>query len=388
MANFVMPKLGADMTEGTLVAWRIKPGEAVRRGDIIADIETDKGVIEVEIFATGVIDQLLIQPGAKVPVGTSLATVREEGVAAVSTPLTGPPTTTSATAEVSRLKISPSARELARKLGVDPSKVQGTGRGGAITREDIEKTAAKPMVPLTPTPSPPKRRAETSGSPAERQARMRQAIAAAMVRSKREIPHYYLSTTIDMHNALVWLAQQNEKRSITDRLLPGVLLVKAVALALRKVPELNAVWEGDHAVQKTDIHVGMAIAMRQGGLIAPALHHADRQSLDDLMKNLRDLVERVRSGGLRGSEMTDATITVTSLGDQGVESLFGIIVPPQVAIVGFGTIVERPWVIDGTIVPRPVLTATLSADHRVSDGHRGAIFLAAVDHLLQEPAQL
>lgn len=380
MANFVMPKLGADMTEGTLVAWRIKPGDAVRRGDIVADIETDKGVIEVEIFAPGVIDQLLVQPDATVPVGTPLAVVREEGAAAVPTP----PTTTSAFAQVSRLKISPSARELARKMGVDPSKVQGTGRGGAITREDIEQTAAKPPPPLTPGPSP-KGRGE---KPVERPARMRQAIAAAMVRSKREIPHYYLSTTIDMHRALARLAEQNEKRPITDRLLPGVLLVKAVALALRKVPELNSVWEANRAVQKTDIHVGMAIAMRQGGLIAPALHHADRQSVNDLMKNLRDLVDRVRSGGLRGSEMTDATITVTSLGDQGVESLFGIIVPPQVAIVGFGTIVERPWVVDGKIVPRPVLTATLSADHRVSDGHRGAQFLAAVNRFLQEPDQL
>jgi pyruvate dehydrogenase E2 component (dihydrolipoamide acetyltransferase) len=334
-----------------------------------------------------------------------LAVVREEGAAAVLPPPAVPSITTSAAAEVSRLKISPFARELARNLGVDPSKVQGTGRGGAITREDIEKAAAKPplpltpgpsppegrgekMRPLTPGPSPPKGRGEMSGSPAERQARMRQAIAAAMARSKREIPHYYLSTTIDMHRALTWLSEQNEKRPITDRLLPGVLLVKAVALALRKVPELNSLWEDDHAVPKTDLHVGMAIAMRQGGLIAPALHHADRQSLDDLMKNLRDVVDRTRSGGLRGSEMTDATITVTSLGDQGVESLFGIIVPPQVAIVGFGAIMERPWVVDGKIVPRPVLTATLSADHRVSDGHRGAIFLAALDRLLQEPAQL
>ena len=384
MANFVMPKLGADMMEGKLVAWRIKAGDAVRRGDIIADIETDKGVIEVEIFATGVLDQILVQPGATVPVGTALAVVREEGAAAVMTP----PTTRSASAEVGRLKISPSARELARKLGVDPSKVQGTGRGGAITREDIEQVAAKPPVPLTPSPLTPERRGEIGASAAERQARMRQAIAAAMARSKREIPHYYLSTTIEMHRALTWLSEQNEKRPITDRLLPGVLLVKAVAQALRKVPELNSVWEGDHAVQKTDIHVGMAIAMRQGGLIAPALHHADRQSLDDLMKNLRDVVDRARSGGLRGSEMTDATITVTSLGDQGVESMIGIIVPPQVAIVGFGTIVERPWVVDGKVVPRPVLTATLSADHRVSDGHRGALFLAALDRLLQEPAQL
>jgi pyruvate dehydrogenase E2 component (dihydrolipoamide acetyltransferase) len=209
-----------------------------------------------------------------------------------------------------------------------------------------------------------------------------------MARSKREIPHYYLSTTIDMHRAMAWLAEENLKRPIADRVLYGVLLIKAVALALKEVPELNALWSGTQAVPSPAIHVGVAISLRQGGLVAPAVHDTDRQSLDELMRNVRDLVARARAGSLRSSELSDPTITVTSIGEQGVETIFGIIYPPQVAIVGFGKVVERPWSVDGRIVSRSVMAATLSADHRVTDGHRGGRFLAAVDRLLQEPSRL
>lgn len=385
MANFVMPKLGADMTAGTLIVWHKRPGDAVHRGDIVAEIETDKGVIDAEIFANGTIERLLVQPGDQVPVGTVLAVVHEEAAPAPAVvsevPQRPAPVVTAApvappsplcTGDVSRLRISPSARELARNLGVDPAGVQGTGPHGAITREDIARAAAS------------RPRTEKAG----RLTRMRQTIAAAMSRSKREIPHYYLSTTIDMHRAMTWLAEENLKRPVTDRLLYGALLLKAVALALRTVPELNAVWSYGQVVPSQAIHVGVAISLRQGGLIVPALHDSDRQSLDELMRNLADVVNRARSGSLRSSELSDGTITVTSLGEQGVETVFGIIYPPQVALVGFGKVVERPWCLDGQVVPRPVVTATLAADHRVSDGHRGGLFLAAVDRLLQEPDKL
>jgi pyruvate dehydrogenase E2 component (dihydrolipoamide acetyltransferase) len=256
--------------------------------------------------------------------------------------------------------------------------VRGTGAGGAIRREDVEQAAAaRAAAP-----------AEKPRAPLDRQARLRQAIGAAMARSKREIPHYYLATTIDLHRAMSWLASENLKRSVEDRLLYGVLLIKAVALALKEVPELNSVWRGSEAILCPAIHVGVAIALRGGGLVAPALHDTAGQSLGDLMRQLRDLVQRARSGGLRSSELSDPTITVTSLGERGVESLFGVIFPPQVAIVGFGKVVERPWAVSGQIVARPLVTATLSADHRVSDGHRGGLFLTAVDRLLQEPDRL
>jgi pyruvate dehydrogenase E2 component (dihydrolipoamide acetyltransferase) len=270
------------------------------------------------------------------------------------------------------------ARKLATELGVDLAHVTGTGSQGAITREDVERAAV-------PTPQA---RALPSGAGTNRQGAIRAAIAAAMSRSKRDIPHYYLSTTIDMQAAMQWLAAENLKRPLPDRLLPAVLLVKAVALALRDVPELNGHWIDGSFRQGGGIHVGVAISLRGGGLIAPALHDVDKTDLTDLMHALQDLVARARAGSLRSSELSDGTITVTNLGERGVESTFGIIYPPQVALVGFGKIVERPWVVGGQLQARPVMVATLSGDHRATDGHRGGVFLLAVDRLLQTPEAL
>jgi pyruvate dehydrogenase E2 component (dihydrolipoamide acetyltransferase) len=394
MAEFVMPALGADMEAGRLIAWMKKPGDRIERGEIIAEIDTDKGLIEVECFATGVIEKFLINPGDKVPVGTVLASIREEGMEAREA---GRPREKPAVAPAvpvlaitppapmpvpARLKISPVAKKMAAELGIDPATITGTGPGGRITHEDVERAApAKGAAPPVQSPIQPE-------DLVTRAARMRQAIAAAMARSKREIPHYYLSATIDMSRATTWLAEENQKRPVEGRLLLGAILIKAVALALQEVPELNGFWKEGRAVPSKEVHVGMAIALRGGGLIAPALHDADKQSLDELMKNLRDLTQRARTLRLRSSELTDPTITVTSLGDQGVEAVFGVIYPPQVAIVGFGKIVERPWAVNGMIGVRQVMTTTLAADHRASDGHRGGLFLAAVDRLLQEPEKL
>jgi len=387
-----MPILTVDMKAGTLTRWRKQVGDAVKRSDIIAEVETDKGLIDVEVFTSGVLERILVQAGETVPTGTALAIIREEaGAAAPAAPLVSAPPIPAAVVPAApmpappgvpvetpgRVRISPLARKLAAELGVDPSSIRGSGPGGAIMREDIERAAAARI------PSP-----VTAAEPPDRQARMRQLIGAAMTRSKREIPHYYLSTTIDMARTVEWLTEGNLKRPVTDRLLTGVLLIKAVALALREVPELNAVWRGTAAVPSQAVHIGVAISLRGGGLVAPAIHDADRLSVGDLMAAFRDLVRRARGGGLRSSELSDPTITITSLGEQGVESVFGIIFPPQVAIVGFGKVAERPWVVDGQVVPRPLLTATLSADHRVSDGHRGGLFLGAVERLLQEPEKL
>jgi len=388
-----MPQLGADMTAGKLLRWRKKVGDRVQRGDIIADVETDKADIEIEVFTTGVIEKLLVQPEEKVPVGTVLAVIQEDGKPPTAKEITPPlpmravqqPALTPIPsvelqpaapheAGAARLRISPAARKLAQDLGVDPTSVAGTGPEGRITLEDVHKAAKEGPPPVEAGP--------------DRAARMRQVIAAAMARSKREIPHYYLSTTIDMSRALAWLTKENLKRSVEDRLVYGVLLLKAVALALREVPELNSVWKGSVVTSCPDVHVGVAVSLRGGGLVAPALHYTDQLTIDELMKKFRDLVQRTRAGLLRSSELSDPTITVTSLGEQGVEAVFGIIYPPQVALVGFGKIVERPWSCEGQIVSRPLTTATLSADHRVSDGHRGGLFLAAIDHKLQEPEKL
>lgn len=403
MSEFRMPSLGADMQFGTIVEWRVKPGDAVKRGDVVALVETEKGVIEVEIFENGMIETLVVQPGQKVPVGTTLATLSGDGkkveaqaapsavavAAETATPVQEekPPLKASSALavveEASRLRASPLARKRAQELGVDLSAIPGTGVDGSITVTDVERVAQGVRPSAAPTtPAPP---VTPKGLDL---AAMRRVIAAAMARSKREIPHYYLSTTIDMRRSLDWLGAENAKRPVTKRLLYSVLLIRAVALALRSTPELNGFWIDDGFQASEGIHIGVAISLRQGGLINPAIHDVDKRNLDELMENMLDLVNRARNGHLRSSELSDGTITVTNLGEQGVESVFGVIYPPQVALVGFGKITERPFAANGMVGVRPVIDATLAADHRVSDGHRGGRFLLAVNRLLQEPEKL
>ena len=408
MAEFRMPSLGADMEAGTLVEWNVKQGDRVRRGDIVAAVETDKGLIEVEIFEDGVVDELLVQQGTRVPVGTVLARINAEGAAnpeapaqtsavpasaqagarVTPTPAVIPPL--QATTPGARVMVSPSARKMATELGVDLAQVVGTGPHGAIQRADIERAARERKA----TPSgmaagePPVSSPEARSASPDFQAGMRRAIALAMSRSNREIPHYYLETTIDMERPLRWLEGENLKRPIKDRLLPAVLLLKAVARALADVPELNGFWLEDRHQVSEAIHIGFAISMRQGGLITPAIHHVDTLSLDELMAAMRDLITRTRAGRLRSSEMTAATITVTNLGDLGVETVFGVIYPPQVALVGFGKVMERPWAENGMLGVRRIVSASLAADHRATDGHRGSQYLEALNHHLQGPENL
>lgn len=513
-AEFRMPSLGADMDVGTMLEWFVKPGDAVKRGDIVAVVDTEKAAIEIEVFESGVIEQLVVQVGETVPVGTVLAIISPNGgpgstpapvakkekkpppvaeptpkpvPAAPSvqhahiTPLAqrraaelnvdlstlkgsgiggavtradveqaaGGRTSQAPPPEVPHLRASPAAKKLAAELGVDLATVHGTGAGGAITKANVQQAAAgkKAQKPVTQPPAQPsarlrvspyaRRRASELGvdlrtvqgtgpagaitkadvekaekaaphvtpSPvpaeappqaarparvpsADKQAAMRRAIAAAMSRSKREIPHYYLGTHIDMSQALSWLEAENLQRSVPERLLYSVLLLKAVARAINEVPEMNGFW-ADNAFQPSEaIHIGIAISLRQGGLIAPAIHEVDKKTLDEIMRDLKDLVKRARAGVLRSSEISDPTITVTSLGEQGVETVFGVIYPPQVSLVGFGKITQQAWAIEGMLGVRPVIQASLAADHRASDGHRGGRFLAAINRLLQEPEKL
>ena len=411
MGEFRMPSLGADMETGKLVEWLVVPGQRVRRGDIVAMVETQTGLFEVEIFADGVMGELLVQPGQTVPVGTLLATI-DNGAAGAGEDATAVPTGTGAEqkppaaapaaapvaaesapepAAGHRIASSPSARQLAQELGIDLATVTGTGPHGAIGRGDVEAAARaagrlpapdEPVAPVS-APSPP-----AEPAPSAAAAAMRKAIAAAVSRSNREIPHYYLETEIDLSKPLQWLEEENRKRSMRERILPVALLVKATALALREVPELNGFWQNDQLEVRQDIHIGFAVALRQGGLIAPAVHHVDQLGVGEVMQRLADLIERTRSGHLRSSELTDATMSVTSLGDRGVRTVYGVIYPPQVALVGFGRISERPWAENGLLGVRRCVTATLAADHRATDGHQGALFLEALTRHLHLPEAL
>ncbi len=374
-----MPSLGADMTDGTLVQWNVKPGDLVKRGDIIAVVGTEKADIEVEVYETGTVEKLIAQPGDKLPVGTLIAVIQGEG----EIPLAVAPEAPAAPAERPpklRVRASPVARKLAQELGVDLEKIQGTGLQGVIEKHDVEQ-AAKNGAPIAP-------KGVEGPKAVEPPVGMRHAIAVAMARSNREIPHYYLSTQIDMSKALNWLGQFNQQRSIENRVLPVALLLKAVARGLVKVPELNGFWIDDQLKPSPEVHLGVAISLRRGGLIIPAIHAAHQKSVEEVMGALRDVITRARSGRLHSSEITEGTITVTNLGDLGVETVFGVIYPPQVALVGFGRIREQPWADRGMLGVRPALTATLAADHRATDGHRGAQFLEALRRLLEEPESL
>jgi pyruvate dehydrogenase E2 component (dihydrolipoamide acetyltransferase) len=390
LSDFVMPSLGADMDRGTVVEWLKKPGDPVARGDVVAVVETQKGAFEIEVFEDGSLAEILVAVGTEVPVGTVLARIQAKGAEVTrAAPLPPPPTAPLREPVTSpprrapklppppageRLRISPVAARRAAELGVDVRRLAGSGPDGAITLANVEAASkatpeAKPRRGFDP-------------------AAMRQAIAVAMARSKREIPHYYLSQPIDLARATDWLAAENRRRKVDDRLLPAALFLKAVALALREVPQLNGFWIDDGPKLSQAIHVGWTIALRGGGLLAPAIRDADKLSLDQAMAALRDLVMRARTARIRGSEMMDPTVTVTSLGERGAESVFGVIYPPQLAIVGFGTPRAAVAMVDGELKMQPIVQATLSADHRATDGVVGSRLLAAIDQHLQEPGNL
>jgi pyruvate dehydrogenase E2 component (dihydrolipoamide acetyltransferase) len=364
MSDFTMPSLGADMAAATMMTWLVKPGDTVKRGDVVAEVETDKGLIEIEIFEGGTVEELVAKIGEKLPVGAVLARIRGAGEAAAA------PAPAPAPAEKPH-RVSPLARKVAAELGVDLSTVTGTGPGGAIERADVERAAAS--------------HASKPAEPAPDVSPLRRAIAAAMAKSNREIPHYYLDTTIDMTGALAWLAQENARRPIKDRLLPAVLLLQAVAKALKDEPDLNGTWRDDRLRRADAVHINFAIALRQGGLITPAIHDMDRKSPGEIMASLNDLIPRARAGRLRSSELGEGTITVTHLGESAVERVWGVIYPPQVAIVGFGRIMDQPWAANGMLGVRPVIKATLAGDHRATDGRTGARFLDSLNRHLQNP---
>ncbi|WJV44754.1 dihydrolipoamide acetyltransferase family protein [Streptomyces flavofungini] len=509
MGEFRMPALGADMAEGTLTEWLVSPGDRVTKGDPVAVIETAKSAIEVECFESGTVARLLAEPGTVLPVGAALAII-EPAAAPRTTADATPPTAAASRAETPeaarppleaplptgtagvrtaeppavargavRGETGPLVRRLAAERGVDLTAVRGSGRGGRVTRADVEHAAGKgaavmatrstranvPRVRATPyarrlaaelsldlavltgtgengavtaadvrehlrgrvpgdgrrsgaqatEPAATRRdkhdlRDKAAGSSpeqalgpattttvraaagatarADRATAMRRAIAELMSRSKREIPHYYLSSTFDLGAAADWLRAHNHDRPVGERLVPAALLLKATALAVHEVPRLNGFWREDGFVPGDGVHLGIAVSLRDGGLLTPVIHDADALPPAALMARLKDVVRRARTGRLRGTDVSGATLTVSNLGEHGAESVYGVIHPPQVALVGFGTVVERPWAVDGLIGVRPVVTATLSADHRASDGATGARFLTTVGRLLRHPEKL
>ncbi len=391
MIEFQMPSLGADMEAGTLVEWRKKPGDIVKRGDIIAEVETQKGLIEIEVFDEGVIGELLIKEGTKVPVGTVMALINPSEITLETKNETIPEKpavkiqpieekiiekAVAEKFEERHIKASPLAKRIAAENNIDLSQIQGTGEDGAITKDDVENAISqKAKIKKTEEKYLPKN--ET----------IRSAIAAAMSKSNTEIPHYYLEKRIDITKVLAWLREANSKRPIQKRLLPATLLIKAVAKSLIDFPELNAIWDNGVRIKK-EINIGFVVSLRGGGIIIPTIHKASEKSIDEIMEALNDMIPRARSMKLRSSDLSDSTITITSLGEGGADAVFGIIYPPQVAIIGFGGSSQQPFAENGMLGIRTVFTVTLAGDHRATDGLIGSDFLVTLNKQLQNPEAL
>ncbi len=453
MGDFRMPSLGADMEEGTLLEWLVKPGDAVHRGDIVAVVDTAKSAVEVECFDDGVVDALLVAPGQVVPVGAVLARLEGSAARPTSTGLPGvspvaaapapvqtpeqvfsqspqvsPPMTTPiapsplvrhrahelgidvaalhgsgaggvvhrrdieelAHHAPARPRVSPLARRLAAGAGIDLTTVSGTGAGGAVRADDIRRATAATVTGEATEPATAGLAAEpvTAGLAADQRATaMRNSIAALMSRSKREIPHYYLSTTVDLQRISEWMRERNRELPVGERLVPSAALLSAAARAAREVPELNGHWVDGGFRPARDVDLGLILSLRSGGLLVPVLAAADTLDISQVMALMRDLTRRARTGRLRGSELSQPSISVSNLGDQGVESVLGVIYPPQVALIGFGAVTPRPWAVDGLLGVRPLVTVTLAADHRATDAAIGARLLKTIDRILQTPEE-
>ncbi|MBA6341738.1 2-oxo acid dehydrogenase subunit E2 [Colwellia sp. MB02u-10] len=436
--DITMPSLGADMSEGMLVEWLIKVGDKVKHGDIIAVLETQKGAIDMEAYHDGIITQLLVQPVNTVPVGSVLARIDTEEKSLnesknqntstediikepitteeistekiitekitpekiVSEKIIDEPVLLSAAAltekpllkpqkkiieklnintktnnKTNRVLASPIVRKIAKAQQLDLLRIKGSGPNGGIILKDIAQITPKTRL--------------TEG---ESLTNMRSAIAAAMTKSKQEIPHFYLSVDLPINKAQQWLQQVNKDKTPQTHILLIALVLKAVAISLQKYPQLNGFYQQGHFEPVSEINIANVISLRAGGVVVPALRHVEQLSVPEIMSALRDITRRSRAiergERLRSSELMGATITITNMGERGVDQVFGIIYPPQVAIIGVGKVKKVPQVCDEKIDIGEQITLCLSADHRVVDGMLAAKFLNSLAKNLQKPEQL
>lgn len=462
-----MPQMGADMTEGTLVRWLKQVGEQVNRGDIIAEIETDKATVELEAYDSGIMAQHTVKEGETVPVGDVIAILAAEGETVSEEVTHKPPaetpprrrleeptpisqsatqseaaTTTQvaeaehapppppgveeaherippdgdgrvkrqeAVATEARLRVSPVARRIAAEAGIDLSTIRGTGPDGRILRRDVEEAlrartpgapaqgpvrerelaAQAPPAPEVARPAPVAAEVAPGTAPAEVQplSRMRQAIARRMLASKQQQPHYYLTLDVDMTDALAFREQLNRTTTDEQRVTINDLIVKACALALERHPKFNAEFSEEGLRIHKQINISIGIALDEG-LIAPAILNVAGKGLGRIAAEAKDLIERAKNGRLSADEYSAGTFTITNLGNFGVETLIGIINPPQAAILGVGSVMEQPVVRDGQVVVRRMMKIALSADHRVTDGAEGARFIKEIQGFLENPVSL
>lgn len=397
--DYAMPSLGADMDEGSIIEWLVAVGDRVERGQVVARVETEKSDIDIEIWLDGVVAEINVEPNRTVPVGTTLMRIDTgagEEVADSPVPSSVPearpriePTRQPGSEPNVRREApggvvwaTPLARRLAGDRGIELSDVVGSGPEGAIRSSDLEQVTGQPE-PLEGQPD------AVVPSPRRRSDRMRSAIAVRMARSNAEIPHYRLQRDVDCGPLMEHLSSINESRPVAERIVPAAAFVRAVAIAADRHREFNGSWLDNRFHPGSGVNVSVAISLREGGLVTPTIRHADARGLDETMAAIKAFATAARTGTIR-SQWTDggSSITVTNLGERGADLVHGLISPNEVALVGFGRIVERPWVVHGDVVARPIVTVTLGADHRATDGAVGSRFLNTLANALEEPEQL
>jgi pyruvate dehydrogenase E2 component (dihydrolipoamide acetyltransferase) len=434
-SQIVMPKMSDTMEEGVVVKWLKHEGDRVASGDAVAEIETDKAVLELEATTPGVLRRIIAQEDSKVPVGQLIAVIGSEdeditflvggstppptqtlpsmttspAMPPTPTPMMAPPSTPSAARHEAttreRIDASPLARRMAEEAGIDIAHVRGTGPGGRVVKRDIEAFLAqlRPQAPQQPTPRiAPAPAAEAAPSPQEKAAQveaagidyierelsmMRKTIARRMTLSKTTAPHFYLSTEIDMERAITLRKSLNELAADDAKISFNDMIVKAAANALRQYPRLNVSYADDKLRQHQRVHISMAVALDEG-LITPVLRDCDRKSLGEIARESKELTERARARRLKPEEYTGGTFSISNLGMYDVEDFGAIINPPEAAIMAIGAIKEQAVVVDGQVSVGHRMKITLSCDHRAVDGATAAQFLQIVKRLLEHPLTL
>lgn len=415
MTDIQMPRLSDTMEEGVIANWHKQVGDKVARGEVVAEIETDKALMELEAYDDGVLEKILVEAGTTVPIGEPIAVLGDgsgsaaEAAPAPATPApaaaepaaeeapaapapAAAPVETAAPAESgSKPKASPLAKAVAKEKGVDLGTVQGTGPGGRIIRADIE--AAASAAPAEPAPAP----AAQAGAPAVVNddveeiplSNIRKVTAKRLTESKQNAPHFYLTSAIDVTELLEFRGSLNERLQSAGgpKISVNDLIVKAVATSLRANPAVNVSFAGDKMLQHKRINLGVAVAI-EGGLVVPVVKDADRKSVSEIATESRELAGRAREGKLKLDEMSGGTFSISNLGMFGIEQFSAVINPPEAAILAVGAARDEVQVRDGEFVARKILRVTLSADHRAVDGAVGAAFLQQFTSLLEDPIRI
>jgi pyruvate dehydrogenase E2 component (dihydrolipoamide acetyltransferase) len=412
MADVIMPKMGDAMTEGKVLTWRKKVGDSVAQGEPLAEIETDKVNVDIEAEEAGTLVEIVVGEGQSAPIGAKIAAI---GAPGSKTAATKPPATPVKMAEApapaagplpsapgraapaapavaspgadGRIKASPLAKKMAEEKGLDLARVRGTGPEGRITKEDVEAALAAQAAPGAPAapPMPAASGAPTAEYTEQTPTRMRSTIARRMVESKQQVPHFYITTEVSMDEALRARQQLNATLGEERRVTVNDFVIRATALALRKVPNLNAAFVNGTIRRFASVNIAIAIALPEG-LIAPVLRDCDKKAIPQIGAEAKALSERARGGHLRPQDYEGGTFTVSNLGMfDFVESFIAIINPPHAGILAIGAAQPRAVVRNGQITVSSLMKVTISADHRVTDGAEAAQFVGEVKRLLESP---